>query len=316
LFWSGAEPVYVFFVLSGFVLLLPLIDRQRPSWPAFWSKRVVRLYVPACIAILLAAAITLLIPREFDARSSLWMQENVISLTPQLLAKDATLLTTPSNLNGPLWSLRYEVLFSALVPLYLFAVIRWRRLWPLKLLVLSAAIAFGAAGDPAHAIVYKSLLYFAMFGFGAMIAVERDGLTRWVERRTRMQGALLVVAALLLLSARSLTVSNESPVLEVVSVFGAALLLVLFLAHQGTMRVGDACFSQWIGKRSFSLYLTHLPIVVSVTLLFSTTNPALVLLVSLPISLLLAAMFYRLVELPSHRLATSVSKRVAHLSGP
>jgi peptidoglycan/LPS O-acetylase OafA/YrhL len=67
-----------------------------------------------------------------------------------------------------------------------------------------------------------------------------------------------------------------------------------------------------LGRRSFSLYLVHEPIVVSVALLLGGRAPAPVTLaIALPFALAAAALFFRVVESPSHRFARAVSRRLA-----
>lgn len=46
LFWSGSQAVFLFFLLSGFVLSLPFYRAQSVSYPAFIIKRICRLYLP------------------------------------------------------------------------------------------------------------------------------------------------------------------------------------------------------------------------------------------------------------------------------
>ena len=55
LVWAGGEAVFVFFVLSGYVLAGTDISTPRRT-AGFVGKRFVRLYVPAAAAIVLATA--------------------------------------------------------------------------------------------------------------------------------------------------------------------------------------------------------------------------------------------------------------------
>ncbi len=69
---------------------------------------------------------------------------------------------------------------------------------------------------------------------------------------------------------------------------------------------------QWLGLRSFSLYLVHLPLVSVTVLLLGGTAPLwAVLLIAVPAALLTTAVFYRVVELPSHRLARRAAARLS-----
>lgn len=66
---------------------------------------------------------------------------------------------------------------------------------------------------------------------------------------------------------------------------------------------------QWLGTRSFSLYLVHEPVVVAVGYLTGWTSPA-VLLLTVPVSLGLAEVVFRIVERPAHRLARRAGSMV------
>jgi peptidoglycan/LPS O-acetylase OafA/YrhL len=88
---------------------------------------------------------------------------------------------------------------------------------------------------------------------------------------------------------------------------GAAGLVLCAIVFR-PVRVGlSTRVPQWLGRVSFSLYLTHLPILVALVYLFGDRNWPLVATVGIPISLGMAFVFYRFVEAPSHRL----SKRLA-----
>lgn len=300
--WGGTEAVYIFFVLSGFVLTLPIV-RRGIVWRSYYPKRLVRLYLPVIAAVPFAVAVAAAIPRTFRDGQSTWVDGHVLPLDPITIVRDMALLAGTSWLNGPLWSLRYEVLFSLLLPLYLLAAVKLRRWWPAKLVVLLAVVALGGE------LHSGPVTYMPMFGVGVLMAVERDNLTRVAQRLSRPGWAALIVAALLLLVAQWIPGPGGLPVWPAWTLSGAALLLFAFLHHPGAGRVGDNVASQWLGRRSFSLYLVHEPIVISVAVLFATTSPALAMAVAVPVSLAVAALFYRLVEVPAQTLANRVGRR-------
>ena len=91
-----------------------------------------------------------------------------------MVARDATLVWTPSLLNSPLWSLQWEVAFSLLLPVYVFIAVRWRGLALLK--VCRALVLVGIGSKTGHA----SLLYMPVFVLGAVLAAERDRVSRMV----------------------------------------------------------------------------------------------------------------------------------------
>lgn len=66
--------------------------------------------------------------------------------------------------------------------------------------------------------------------------------------------------------------------------------------------------TQWLGLISFSLYLTHEPIVIALAFLFGSGGSWLVALTAVPVALVVGWMFYRLIESPSHRLSQRVGR--------
>ena len=301
----GLEPVYIFFVLSGFVLVLPLLDRRSVDWTGFWLARLVRLYVPAWASLVLAAVLFLLVPRTSLPGRSTWLNGAGQSPGMSQYGVDATLLS--GGVNGPLWSLRYEVLFSLLVPVYLLLFVKVRGRTAVKLALIVGAVLFGAAGGPLHPAVYRTSEFMAMFAVGVMMAAERERVTAWMQRRSRGQTVALAALALIALGAPTWTLPRISPPLEVVSLAGAALLVTVFLGSH-VAAVAEHRTVQWAGRRSFSLYVVHMPVVVAVSELFVHPRPGVLHLVVVPLALLTAEVFYRLVEKPSQHLGRNLGR--------
>jgi peptidoglycan/LPS O-acetylase OafA/YrhL len=298
---SGPEAVYIFFVLSGLVLAAPLAGRSV-VWPRWWAARLARLYVPAWASLVLAAALLALLPRTVVPGRSPWLNGGASHSTLRDFAVDGTLLS--GVVNGPLWSLRYEVLFSLLLPLYLCAFLGRGRV-PLKLVAITASIVFGAMGGPLHVAVYRTALFLPMFAVGTMIGAYQADMTAWIAGRSRWQGAGLLAVATLALSARG-WLPPAVAFREVVAVAGAALLVMLFMAHPGTRRAAERPTVQWLGRVSFSLYLVHVPILLAVVEVLPWPTPGLVHAVVIPVSLLTAAVFWRFVERPAWRLSKAI----------
>ena len=302
----GPEPVYIFFVLSGLVLVLPLLDRRSVDWPGFRLAPLVRQYVPAGASLVLAAVLFLLVPRTSLPGRSTWLNGAGQSPPMSQYGVDATLLS--GGVNGPLWSLRYQVLFSLLVPVYVLLFVKVRGRTAVKLALIVGAVLFGVAGGPLHPAVYRTSQFMAMFAVGVMMAAERGRLTAWVQRRSRGQTVALVALALVALGALTWRLPRISPPLEVVSLAGAALLVTVFLGSRHVTALAEHPAVQWAGRRSFSLYVVHLPVVVAVSELFVRPRPGVLHLVVVPLALLTAEVFYRLVEKPSQHLGRNLGR--------
>ena len=310
--WLGEEAVVVFFVLSGFVLAVPA---ARPTfrWSAYYPQRLVRLYLPVWASLVLAAVVLLLLPRDPDAAHSSWVAARA-GIDPGAAWTDALLLGGVSTVNAPLWSLRWEVVFSLLLPVYVLAARRARRWAPTLAVALLAAIAVGTLlGDDA-------LRYLPIFGLGVLMAFHRRELGAWASwmdarRRPRAAWALLAAATGVALTGRWIVeaVPVSGGVLGAAgsgaAVVGAAGAVLLALHWPDGVRALRRAPVQWLGRRSFSLYLVHEPVVIALAFVLPADRPWLPAAAAVALSLLVTAAFYRMVEAPSHRLARSVGRR-------
>lgn len=142
-FHAGGEAVFVFFILSGFVLVLPFLRTRPPAWPAYFPKRLVRLYLPIGGAVLLAALLVFLVPRVASPQQTWWVNSHEGGVTPFGLVREAFVLLGTGRYNSVLWSLNWEILFSLMLPIYVLAVRLFRRFW---LTGTGAMIVLSAAG--------------------------------------------------------------------------------------------------------------------------------------------------------------------------
>ena len=308
--WAGTEAVYVFFVLSGLVLALPVLNAAALRWRVYYPQRLIRLYLPVGFAVAFGTALTQLIRRDDAAGLGAWLGHRSAGEGLRGLLLDLTLVMGPSGLITPLWSLQWEVLFSLALPLYLLVVLAARRHHLVTMAVTLAAIATGAA------VGNDVLTYMPIFAIGVLLAAHLDELRAAAERLPpRAWWALLLVLVLLLssrwiaagLGASDIARAWTTP-LAVVGAAGAVLTAVFwpvaaaFLQMRGT---------RWLGTISFSLYLVHEPIVIAAALLLGPGRGWLVLPVAAPIALLAAVVFFRVVEAPSHHLARRVGATFA-----
>jgi peptidoglycan/LPS O-acetylase OafA/YrhL len=322
--FAGPEFVLVFFVLSGFVLVLTPLRRwpwthhtpphdpdalqpQGYDWLAYYPRRIVRLAIPVVASVVLAAVWILLVPRTGEGGA--WMAKQG---SPDLgignLLREASIVgyTGRPDVNPPLWSLAWEMWFSLLLPVgVVFAVAtrRWTLAWVALLLAASTA---------GYLLGSEPLMYLPAFGLGALLAANHEALQAWSARLSGSRGGTVVwagIAALgpLLLIAywlfRPLLTAPWNDLTLALRVPGAALIVATVALWPPVQRVLGGKLLAWLGAISFSLYLVHFPIVVTFGQLFGPERWWLGALVSVPLSVLLAQLMYRWVELPAQALA-------------
>ncbi len=354
--WAGPEFVVVFFVLSGFVLSLPTASGGgRPRALTYYPRRLLRLYLPVWAAVAFAAALHLAVSHASLPAASWWLDAHSEPLTLEALREDAGLLSKYTGhwaVLDVLWSLRWEVLFSLALPL-LLAVAVWvssgsgtdpsgsanpmdaapslgltdpsarlsRHSWgALVALLCCAALAWHGSSE--------YLLELPPFVLGMVLAFRLRQIERLAHRlQGRTPGRvsvklLLAVACVCGLSADWWIPFGGDPAMEgfasVVVALGACLTVVaaLVLAPFGAFLRSPPM--AWTGRRSYSLYLVHSPIVVALAFAAGGRLSLGYLLAAISLSLVAGAIFFRLVEAPSHRFARGIGAHSSHVrpAGP
>jgi len=323
LFVAGPQAVFVFFVLSGFVLVLPVLNNTSFDWVAYYPRRLARLYLPAIASVALAAAwIQLANPNPADA-SSRWVAAASVAPHWRLILSGSDLLFGDNSLNSPLWSLRWEVVFSLGLPLFAASALVTSRYWPFALIASWGVVFVGmVAGNDTVALLP---LFFA----GSVLAVKVDAIHRWMAPRTRsvtpqIGGAILLAGCLALLTVRWMVwtvMPDEQRLLTLadsLQFFGAVGLVFMAAFWPPFDRFLCARPVQWLGRLSFSLYLVHVPVLIAVGAVIGRNHAVLTGIVSLVASLVMAELFFLAIERPAHQFSRYIGTAAARMvtAGP
>jgi len=318
---GGFLGVDVFFVLSGYLITSLLLAewRRRGSidLKAFWTRRARRL-VPT-LALILAATLAfavLVLPDEVaglrgDAIASAGYATNWYLILSQ---RSYFAAVGRPSLFRHLWSLAIEGQFYVLWPVvFVFAVARWSTRRLLLATLAAALVSIGLMAALFDPVADPSRIYFgtdtraAGLLIGAALALVR--VPAELQRRAgRVPIDLLGLFALGLLVVLNLRLDEFTPLLyqggfALVAIATATLIAV---AVHPRARLVPAALSwmplQWIGTRSYSIYLWHWPV-------FMLTRPQLdvmiggasLLALRLVLTGVLAELSYRFVETPIRR---------------
>ena len=312
IFFAGPEFVLVFFVLSGFVLVLsPLQQSVRGyNWLAYYPRRIVRLAIPVVVSVVLAAMWIALVPRT--GVGGAWMAKQG---SPDLglgnLLREASIVgyTGRPDVNPPLWSLAWEMWFSLLLPIGVILAVatrRWTLAWAAALLVASTV---------GYLLAVEPLMYLPAFALGALLAANHASLRAISTRLAVRPGGVLLwtlVAVLgpLLLTAhwllRPVLTAPWSELTLALRVPGAVLVVATVALWPAAQQLLSGRLLGWLGRISFSLYLVHFPVVVTFGQVFGPEHWWWGAMVSVTVSLVLAQLMYRWVELPAQALAARV----------
>ncbi len=311
--WAGPEAVWVFFVLSGFVLVRPYLCDRRLQSGRYYLRRFLRLYVPVFASYLFARTLRV-VARDPDPAYTWWIAGHVPAVGIRDSVRTMSLILGNNiTLNLVWWSLQWEVWFSILLPVVVIVVRRTRHHGVLLVVFFVTASAAGriiSDSSTWYSVrLMKAPYYLSMFGVGAALAVLEEP-TRRHFARVRAGGTAIVVLWMITLLTMPAAIEALIPsaglghslglfVSGAIGVMGAAGCVVAALAVPSVVRALTWRPIHWLGTRSFSLYLVHDPIIATLVFALGMTSATWWSIgLSIIISLMVAAGFYRIVEAP------------------
>jgi peptidoglycan/LPS O-acetylase OafA/YrhL len=300
-FSGGFVGVDVFFVISGFLMTgicVKGLERGTFSLMGFYlarAKRIIPALVVLCGALLALGWFVLLTPDylrlgthtvyslSFLSNVEFWKEAGYFDIG----SHEKWLLHT--------WSLSVEWQFYMLLPIALWATwaVKAGRTAQALVVGLSFAASFCAAvmvtrSDPSGAFFLLHTRAWEMLGGGLVFLFAQSGtlppgLRGWLEKT----GLLFIVAAVVLFDKASAWPSWRA----MLPVAGAMMVV----AASGSSPLTANRAAQWLGDRSYSLYLWHWPVCVALFYIEANMLP-LAVAGGLAVTLLLGHLSYHLVE--------------------
>lgn len=312
-FNGGFIGVDVFFVISGFLMTGIIItgfergDNTFSIWQ-FYVARARRI-VPALIAlcaVLLFAGWFALAPVDYDdlgthilftlsflSNIKFWHETGYFDAA----SHEKWLLHT--------WSLSVEWQFYLLLPLALLL------LWKIKpnRSFISAMVLAGFALSLALSIVFTPLEPVAAFYLLPARAWQllAGGLVYLLASHlplSMLHSKLMEASGLILIMLAIFTFDSSTPWpgwQAILPVTGAVLVL---LANRSTSPFSNNTVAQWLGTRSYSIYLWHWPLVVALFYLQKQNEP-LMIASGILLTIAISHVSYSFIEEPARRLLNS-----------
>ena len=341
----GQWAVDLFFLLSGFLLVQTFWERpRRDTLAQYYVRRFARI-APAyyvCLAVLFL----FLAQRErvFGEHGLTQVLANV-TFTQWL----SPTTSTSFDVSGVFWTLSVEMVLYASLPVLAWAVARRPIAAGASLFLLGMAYRLYVTleGDALEDLAFRALpghpesvmrLYLVRQFWGILPLFVIGMLLRWwlhfrpgakgrpLDRVPARWLLALLVPSIVILPAvgRANDVANQA--LFVGFDVTVALLLVPALAYAGCTVGGWVSWPTrvlvWLGKRSYGIYLWHFPVILVAFDRGPFTRPAdlsawgVRLTVAVLATLVLGAVSYRWVELPSLRAGRRIASRVGRRGPP
>jgi peptidoglycan/LPS O-acetylase OafA/YrhL len=335
----GSTGVHVFFALSGYLMFGPFAralwdGRPLPSLTRYAIRRFFRIYPGYFVALAGYCAIEVF---HYDNPPALG---NVV--THALLVFNLVGRHPFFSINPVLWSLAVEAQFYILLPVFCVACARMAPRSPRAAAIL-VPLLFLIVGLASRAVEFEwlpmvgqdeprfgtVLSFLDLFAWGMLVSLAE--VSGWRPRRIRRW--LPAVGLVIYFAANSWSVQETAKgwffgrTIAYTLVYPSAIcaaagmfVWALRLRTPGERTPLQARPLVWIGKVSYSLYLSHFAVLLFVWQVMPVHPPTLAwdflyACVGLAPALLVAGIFYALVEAPCMRLGGSVVARLSSFRG-
>ncbi|TKD70744.1 acyltransferase family protein [Pseudalkalibacillus hwajinpoensis] len=317
IFWDGATAVNIFFILSGFFLSLNYVNESnRPvRFSSYIIKRFFRLYPVYLAGMFFAIMVqyTVFQPGTMTGLSE-WINSKWTTspTSSDILGYILVFGASTDSINSTMWAMRVFIYVSLLFPLVIVPLKKMDSYFGLFALFILSCVAH---------IAIPFLKFLPIFVIGGILAKYHKKLFSLMEIKLKNKffSVSLFLFALFLINIRfymPLFFNKSMPEhgLSVDPIMAVGWVIILYFSYKKInsfqfLKNKYVCF---LGKISYSFYIVHFPILLGITSVMYplTNNIYLCISISLIIVLLVAILFYKFVEQPSHNLGRLLSKKI------
>jgi peptidoglycan/LPS O-acetylase OafA/YrhL len=342
---GGYIGVDIFFVISGFLITTLLIGEQaktgRINLKQFWVRRARRLLPALFVTILVISSVVFFV--RGDIMVSIGQQilgaSTFSSNWIEVAAGTNYFSNNTTHLFMNFWSLAVEEQFYLVWPLFVLLLIGVIKR-PTIGMFLTALFGLASAGLMAWLFLHsvdQTRLYYGtdthIFGLmtGAFLAFWSHALTKgqpfrrqaqhfWFLRRVPWLVTIVGILALGGLSYLIATLSDQTPFTYTGGLFLASFLAaVVLISTISTPNLLQKLFTwqplEWVGSRSYGIYLWHWPLLVIARYLLPGTAPWWILpCLLIPLTFTASELSFHFIETPirRHGFRTILQRAIIH----
>jgi len=306
--WAGSSAVVLFFILSGYALHR-MFSPVRMTYAGYAVRRITRLWLPYAVTLILASFSIWLIGSHKIPGQSDWLNSSLgTSLSAPLLIQHMLMVgefdTRP--IDFVIWSLVIEMRVSLIFPLIFWAAECNRPVLTLLISVIVGALSILVQ----HRLGASSTSMIATFGYqtyfviGALMSKHEMLIRRQYVRIPRAARALLFLVALTLYCGVFRLSATYGTML------GASWIIVAALCSAHAQKLLDCSPIQWLGQISYSLYLCHVVVLLSlINLCCPRLTFSKIAGLSIPVIFIASMLLHRFVEQPAIALSRIMARQ-------
>ncbi|MGH8780380.1 acyltransferase family protein [Paraburkholderia sp.] len=272
----GHEAVLLFFTLSGFVLTLQLRSRHGITYRNYLIKRICRIYLPYLAVLIITFSIVNALTVHPVKWAGGWFNAvwsgpfTGTEITDHLLFIGQY---KAGQMIPVIWSLIYEMRISLIMPLVVFCLARA----PASACVVAALavsmLAFalvpraGASSANFDGDWAMTAHYLGIFIAGATLALHQPAWRQWLATGRRTEAALAGSLVLYFVSRSTMSVMSGAIgqfIFDWCVAAGAAGIICTAIVSSRFAAVLAMRPVAFLGTISYSLYLTHAVVLVTV----------------------------------------------------
>ena len=287
---AGSIGVYLFFLISGYCIVLSLSNLGEHPVRGFLIRRVFRLYPVYWIAVVFATVFAVEPVHWRDLLINLSMFQTAFRVR---------------DINGVFWTLCIELVFYGFIILFLtlglaYKISTYALSWLLFTVgSLFAALTWHFAGI--H-IPFAHMLFLSLFMMGGTVSMihKRSMDMKWV-----WYALILYLAIVYAISYAVFSTRGESTLFTPQQYFGNYAFAVIFFL----IALGRRCFAwdwlSYLGKISFCIYLIHAPLI---TFIEPLVSGIVFFIFVLMLSLGISAVLNKFIEEPFIKIGRRLAK--------
>ena len=260
--FSGTSAVYIFFVLSGIVLSRSVEKKDFFGYVNSFISRYPRLMIPALFSCLIAYVVFKYVIDSWGVDLTPWFSS--LYIEPSLLDAIYNGAIKPffvygSSYNSVLWTMQIELFGSFLIYIFSFTA--------KKIDVRLNSILFFLVALASYFISSKLALGFMCFWFGYILYTFNIK----IKFKVNLTSWLLLLVGLYLAGAHSGSYSYGfiasflgSKTYEICNLLSSFIIVFAIYSNEYIQNLLNKKSLIKLGKRSFSIYLIHLTVIVLV----------------------------------------------------